>query len=193
MQIIFIIWSAFFIISNIIIFSFPIHLTYWIFRYVKWNPLLLKTKPSKAPVVTHLFLALFLFILFIPNYFKWSAKAKQSEAKFSLGQIYVAQQAYFSRTNTYASGPDAFKLINWEPAGQNRYAYYCQGAVILNRLPIGVDFTHGREWRWPVETFPASSRTGFTCMAVGNIDNDETLDVWSINDAKILLNDQSDV
>jgi len=52
-------------------------------------------------------------------------------------------------------------------------------------------FFHNRNW--PVDSKPAISKAGFTCMAVGNIDKDDTLDVWSINDAKILENVQSDL
>ena len=133
-------------------------------------------------------------MLYLPHIIYHSAYAKQSEAKTWLTAIYYAQKAYFSRTNTYAGGPDAFKLINWEPAGQNRYAYYCQGAMIPSKLPeLYARFNYGRNWHWPVKTVTATSKTGFTCMAVGNLDNDEMLDVWSINDEKVLVNDQSDV
>jgi len=95
----------------------------------------------------------------IPNFMKFQAKAKQSEAKTNLGAIYVAQIAYFSNGNTYANiiappavntcmfvgdpkvqmspaptGADAtgngcFCTMNWEPAGQNRYTYQCGTAI----------------------------------------------------------------
>ena len=131
------------------------------------------------------------FSISIPNFFRYHAKAKQSEAKTNLGAIYVAQQRYFSQTGGYASGDEVFQLIQWDSQGQNRYSYYCDDAVILNKLPLGRSFDPRQDW--PVAQAPSSSASGFTCMAVGNIDNEPTLDIWSINDAKVLTNDLDDV
>jgi hypothetical protein len=49
------------------------------------------------------------------------------------------------------------------------------------------------EGAWPIALKPQSSKTSFTCMAVGNIDNDSDLDVWSINNAKMLINEHNDI
>jgi len=152
-----------------------------------------KRKPSLAGLFILLVLDVWVIFTAIPNFFKYAAKDKRTEAKTYLAAIYIAQQSYFSDANTYASGPDAFNLLKWESPGQNRYAYYCQGAMIPNKLSMRIDYTPMPDGRWPVTTKPQSSKTGFTCMAVGNVDDDSDLDVWSINDAKILRNDQSDV
>jgi type IV pilus assembly protein PilA len=198
-----------FLVGCLVIFAFPLHLLYWIYRYVRWNPLLSASKPSKRRLIIHCLLAGALFILFIPNFFRWEVKAQQSEAKSNLGAIYIAQRAYFSRANTYAGGEKAFKLINWEPLGYNSYAYYCDVAAIPNKRPLGrvkdssgffgtTALVKGQNTpllnqNWPVEMKPKSSQIGFTCMAIGNIDADEDLDVWSINDVKMLVNVQSDI
>ena len=115
----------------------------------------------------------------------------QSEAKTNLGAIYAAQQFYYSNANTYAAGADVFQKINWKPAGMNRYAYYCNSSVIPNK--IGEFKLPLPDKNWPVKERPKSSQTGFTCMAIGNIDSDDTLDVWSINDNKNLENLLNDI
>jgi Tfp pilus assembly protein PilE len=110
------------------------------------------------------------------------------EAKSNLAAIYVAQQLYFSRYNHFAaSTPDktCFQLIDWEPAGQNRYRYYCDTSVILEKISLrGCN---------PVPPHADVSKMGFTVYAIGNIDNDDQCDVWSINDAKIMVNVENDI
>jgi len=55
----------------------------------------------------------------IPNFLKFQAKSKQSEAKASLGAIYTGQIAYFGETNSFGD----FNGINWSPSGTPRYHY----------------------------------------------------------------------
>jgi len=164
------------------------YLAYFIYGRVRVWKKGLDNKPSWIGLMFFLFIIGLITAMGIPNFLKFNAKAKNSEAKTNLGAIYVAQLSYFSNANTYAGGPHVFTLINWEPAGQNRYAYYCQGAWIPNKLPAGGARVPEPGDIWPYEIKPESSKTGFTCMAVGNIDNDDTADVWTINDAKILRN-----
>ena len=180
----------------VVVLSLPIHFMFFLIRLVKvrHNPEGKKIKASAIVIHTiTVVLILILTAISIPYFLRLNAKATQSEAKTNLGVIYRSQLEYFSRTNTYASGEKAFEILNWNPPGQNRYAYYCDTAVIANKLPIGSGGMPLPDEDWPVELKPQSSQTGFTCMAVGNIDNDWMLDVWSINDAKVLRNDQDDV
>jgi len=184
--------NDFWVFSAVLVGCVIAYLVYFILGRIKARRIGSKERPSFAGLVLLIISISIFWAIAVPNFLKYSSPAKVSEAKTNLGAIYVAQLSYFSRTNTYAGGPDTFKIINWEPAGQNRYAYSCQGAMIPNKLSLGIHYTPMPDGRWPVATKPQSSKTGFTCMAVGNIDNDETLDVWSINDGKILRNDQND-
>jgi len=177
-------------LAALIVLTFPIHLAIIAIKWIKAYRNPPQKLPTLLPAILHSLFAIMIIII-IPNFLQLSAKAKQSEAKTNLGAIYTAQIAYFSRTNTYAAGDQAFQIVKWEPWGQNRYAYYCDSAVILNLL--GRAEIPMPNKNWPVETKPASSQTGFTCMVVGNDDIDETLDVWSINDGKILRNDLNDI
>ena len=173
----------------LIVLTFPLHLAIIAIKWIKAYRNPPQKRPTLLPAILHSLFAIMIIII-IPS-MKHSAKAKQSEAKTNLGAIYQAQISYFSRTNTYASGDQAFQILEWEPLGQNRCAYYCDSAVIHNLLGRVVILMPNNNW--PVETKPASSQTGFTCMAVGNIDSDDTLDIWSINDGKILRNDLNDI
>jgi len=112
------------------------------------------------------------------------AKARQSEAKTNLGAIYVAQLAFYSNYNRYGK---TFKEINWEPAGQNLYSYFLSDEVINSKrggptwLPDGM------------ESINYNPKKEFRAMAVGNIDSDNTLDVWTIDEKKVLVNLINDI
>ena len=56
----------------------------------------------------------------IPNFLNYQCKAKQSEAKQSLGTIAKAQEAYFSEFDAYADNTDA---IGFATKGNGRYTY----------------------------------------------------------------------
>ncbi len=128
-----------------------------------------------------------LLAFIINNSMKIHGHSKQSEAKHNLGAIYTAQVAYFGEYGTYASSgiidgqhTNAFQLINWEPLGQNRYAYYCDTGAIASK-------PESNECNL-LPHLITSSREGFTACAVANIDTDDFCDVWCVNDDKILRN-----
>jgi hypothetical protein len=171
----------------------PVYLVYFIvgrYRAAKGKR---ETRPSTIRFALFLIACALAWSIAIPNYRKFPRTSSQSEAKTNLHAISMAQLSYFSLTNTYASGADAFQLMNWEPAGKTKYAYFCGSDLISNKLQWKLGYLRTPDHDWPVDLKPASSKTGFTCMAVGNVDNDEKLDVWSINDAKNLVNEQSDI
>ena len=121
----------------------------------------------------------------IPDFLKFQAKAKQSEAKTNLGAIFTTQISYFGEKSTFG---DTFVLINWEPEGQNMYTYWLGTDSIKNRKgDMAVC-----EAANPI-TAPGVSATSFTASAEGNVDNDTSCDDWSIDDAKQLKNDTNDV
>jgi len=126
----------------------------------------------------------------IPDFLKFQARAKCSESKTNLGAIFTTQVAYFGEHGTYAGSEECFKLLGWSPEGATIYNYICDSSVIrCNKKgceeiypPFATDGTGA-----------GSAKDGFTIMAVGNIDRDETLDVWIINDAKKIGNVVNDV
>ena len=55
----------------------------------------------------------------IPNFLKFQAKSKMSEAKTNLGAIYTGETSYFGEQNSYGN----FDSINWSPSGTPRYHF----------------------------------------------------------------------
>jgi type IV pilus assembly protein PilA len=132
----------------------------------------------------------------IPNFLKFQAKSKQSEAKTNLKGIYTAETGYFGEKNAYSG----FDEANWTPVGTARYHYTLTGAITGDTsLEKGAQLT-GLTANWTggsplAGTTPALSATfqNFTAGAIGNIDNDTDSDCWEITDANILINTQNDV
>jgi len=106
----------------------------------------------------------------------------QEEVKTNLQAIYVAELSYFSNANTYSPH---FNDINWYPLADHHYAYF------LPDETIQPDVTE--PYALPTGLAPAVGAYGFTAVAVGNIDCDAALDVWTINDAKVMHNLTNDV
>jgi len=108
--------------------------------------------------------------------------ALQEEAKKNLAAIYIAEVSYFSNANTYSPN---FNLIAWYPGADHRYAYFLPEEVIQTGIT--------EPYQLPAGVTVSVSQYGFTAAAVVNIDCDETLDVWTINDARIIKNLVNDV
>lgn len=109
-------------------------------------------------------------------------KTLQDEAKTNLGVIFVCELSYFGEYNTYGH---SFGLIGWKPEIKNRYAYFLGNDAIQAK--------EGGPYRMPKGVKSIVSNSAFTAVAVGNIDGDPTLDVWTINDQKELVNVVNDV
>jgi type IV pilus assembly protein PilA len=123
----------------------------------------------------------------IPNFLKFQAKSKQSEAKTNLKGVYTAETGYFGENNSYSG----FDAINWEPVGSARYHFTLTGAMTgSSSLEKGAQLT-GLTGSWT--TTPAVATDSFTAGAIGNIDNDTDADRWIINDANNLTNTFNDV
>ncbi len=122
----------------------------------------------------------------IPNFVRFQARSKQAECKTTLKSMYVAQQAYFAEKADYAD--DAADLSMFSTAGSKRYTYFGGPELIINPTsresapvdedslpPLAGDQLPGVEGECPDCTFVGA--------CAGNIDTDDTLDVWSISSA----------
>lgn len=99
----------------------------------------------------------------IPNFMRYQAKAKQSEAKINLGAIYTSEVTYHAEKDEYGKITD----LDWALAGTSakRYTFYVSD----------------------------ESATNFNAYASGNIDNDPVADVWRMDETKFLTNMTNDV
>ncbi len=68
--------------------------------------------------------------LAIPNFIKFQARARQSEAKANLKSLFTAQKAYYGDKSMYY---DELNVIGFAPEFNNRYAYFGGGNGIETR------------------------------------------------------------
>jgi type IV pilus assembly protein PilA len=146
----------------------------------------------------------------IPNFIKFQAKSKQSEAKTGLKGIFQAQKSYFAERDSYSS---AFNQIGYIPERGNRYSYHlgaanpqARGAATLatpadsngfniiqiDSFKLGGTLVTGGVGSTPVVSVePGVTSTGipgvatgsngsFVAMASGTIDNDSDNDQWAL-------------
>ena len=110
----------------------------------------------------------------IPRFMRASTKTRQSEANQILKQIYVNQRTYRQQdqTNSYylpggpasAASPDAFSTIWIEIMSGARYTFTIVGTA-----------------------------NTFTATATADIDDDPTVDTWTMDENGILTNTINDV
>jgi prepilin-type N-terminal cleavage/methylation domain-containing protein len=110
--------------------------------------------------------------LAIPRFMKATAKAKQSEAKQLLKQIYTMEHAYRQGNPTYGD--------NGLTSALNATFTFPQIGVEIQSTAL---YTYGI----------VANGTSFTATATGNIDDDATNDVWTITEAGVLNNTTNDV
>ena len=108
--------------------------------------------------------------LAIPRFMTASTRSKQSEAKQLLKQIYTMEHSYKQANDTYGDlgvtqgpGVGVFPLIGVELQQAARYQYAIAG-----------------------------NANTFTCTATANLDDDATIDTWTINEAGNLINTIND-
>ena len=119
----------------------------------------------------------------VPNFMKFQARARQSEAKANLKAIFEIVKAYWGEAGTFQCGS-----CGWE-TDKNLYNYY------LSASESNTKGSKGCPQGSPVaaQSGAAGINGGFTTTAAGNIDADATCDTWSINDNNDLENGSNDV
>jgi len=145
----------------------------------------------------------------IPNFLKFQAKSKQSEAKSNLGAIFTGEISFFGEQNAYGD----FVAVNWVPSGTPRY-HYMLGAFAVgpDRLNVGAttlagsataianaaDWTTNRNNVLQAGTTTlatsvapaidnASTPPTFSAGATGKISTSAVQDAWTINEKRLLI------
>jgi type IV pilus assembly protein PilA len=132
----------------------------------------------------------------IPNFIRFQARSKQSEAKASLKALFGAEKAYFQEHDRYST---LVVEAGFSPERNNRYAYILDpsrledsrsgtiSSTATTATAISADVFKGYSDP-PVQALTCGGTLGlsngtqtFTGEAVGNIDTDATNDVWSIS------------
>lgn len=105
--------------------------------------------------------------LAIPRFMAASSKSKTSEAKQILKQIYVMQQAYRQEYDAYWGNG-----VTASAANGNNFAR------------IGVQVGASARYSYAM----TSAANTFSCTATANIDDDATVDTWTIDQTGTLAN-----
>ena len=135
----------------------------------------------------------------IPNFIKFQARSKQSEAKANLKAIFTAQKAFFQEKDRFSTLTGE---VGFEPERNNRYAYFLTSTGTIEPRTtqnlvqattftgVAVDtFKYGSAMDRSYSATACSSAAGlqgtpatrFDAIALGNIDADVTVDQWSIS------------
>jgi type IV pilus assembly protein PilA len=145
----------------------------------------------------------------IPNFMRFQAKSRQAEAKSNLGAIYTAIEAFRVEYGTYTTD---LSVMGWLPSGSPRYNYGFQvdnfdpaGLLVPRGAGVSAGYNSTDLLPGAVLTYmtkydgsqlqasdlPATAAvdvSNFTVGAVGNLDNDDTTDQWTLSLARQLTN-----
>ena len=125
----------------------------------------------------------------IPNFLRFQAKSKQSEAKTNLGGIFTAQTSWFAENNVFAD----LDQISWAPVGSSVRYKYTMGTAAFD-LGLASVVIVPADWAGADPGIVnAAPLFGFTAGAQGNIDTDARNDAWTMNEARTLVNRTDDV
>ena len=117
--------------------------------------------------------------LAIPRVMQATTKSKQSEAKQLLKQMYTMQHAFRQASGFY--GDNGLSVAADVPTGT-------RGGVFL--VPeSGVEIMEGNRYAYAVTAVVDA----FTITATADLDDDPTVDTWTIDEAGLLLNTIDDV
>ncbi len=151
----------------------------------------------------------------IPNFLKYQAKSKTSEAKVNLKAIFTSEQSYYAEKNIY----DTLTLVNYVPAGGwQAVKYYDFSDIVAGTGVYGAGLTSpevgavlnpyalpSNGWGGPDAGVTSNGPCGiiapaagvpasFVVRAWGTITSGAGKDdCWSINDQNNLVNEQNGV
>jgi type IV pilus assembly protein PilA len=130
----------------------------------------------------------------IPNFIKFQARSKQSEAKANLKAMFTAEKAFLQEKDRFSSYVGE---VGFAPERNNRYAYFAAATAAFDDRTGTTSTTSTQATAIEVDLFKGyaaqaltavacggtlgTSGTTFVGQAVGNVDTDATTDIWSIS------------
>ncbi|MBN9686213.1 MULTISPECIES: pilin [unclassified Corallococcus] len=124
------------------------------------------------------------FALAIPNFIKFQARTKQAECKMNLKAVFTAARVSLVDDEPLVS----LDAMGIEAGPRNRYAYVLRMPEEI--IPVGSAFPALAPEAIEAALAQAGVKPGVegtcpdcivTAACVGNVDDDDTLDVWSIS------------
>lgn len=123
----------------------------------------------------------------IPNFMRFQAKSRQSEAKTNLGAIGTTAEAFRAENDSYVA---TVAQLGWAPQGSSRYGYSYNALLVAAASVVDTGLnTCGAGASAAAVAAPAT----FIAVAQGNIDTDDFCDEWRYNQLRVLNNQANDV
>ncbi len=125
----------------------------------------------------------------IPNFMRFQARARQSEAKANLKAVFTATKASLAEKNSNCG------FCSWaqEKGGIYKYHAMASSGVISSGEMTGATGGDPTDCLIVRPVGQNAFSESFTVNAIGNIDNDTTYDCWDISDSNDLTNSTNDV
>jgi type IV pilus assembly protein PilA len=116
----------------------------------------------------------------VPNFVKFTARARQSEVKSNLKGFSTAAKSYFAEQATFVCGDCGF-----QPEQGNRYSYDWGNNAKFARTANTTDTC--------APTAATQAQNAFSATGAANIDSDATCDQWNINQNNVMSNPTNDI
>ncbi len=123
----------------------------------------------------------------IPNFMRYQARARQSEARINLGGIGTNAEAWQAEASTYVA---TAAQLAWAPIGTLRYGYSYHALLIAEPVAL---LAGGCANTKTAVALPVATATTFTATATGEVDTDATCDIWTYTQLRVLANPTNDV
>ncbi len=137
----------------------------------------------------------FLATISIPQYFRYQAKAKQTEVAMNLASLHTAEQAYFAEHGEYTNILWGDGGLGWKPEGYKgggkgenfnyTYGFNTPGAQ------EGVNYFTGKLGTAAAELGTSNAdKNSFIIKAAGDIAGKGKVDVWKIDESRRIEHEQ---
>jgi type IV pilus assembly protein PilA len=119
----------------------------------------------------------FLAMIAVPNFSRFLAKAKRTEAYMNLSSVYAAQKAYWAEHGKYSDVLFGEGGIGWKPEGQFNYTYGFAGGS------EGVNYFTGKlGTSSSALSIAKADANSFIVAAAADIDGDGKLDIVAVDE-----------
>jgi type IV pilus assembly protein PilA len=169
---------------------------------IRRDPGLKGTGLAIGGMVSGVAITTILVAIAVPNFLRFQARSKQTECKANLKGFFVAEKSYFGEKERFS---EDLAEIGWVPERGNRYAYFVTTkGEIADPTDMKSRAGHAGRIAPDTERFPdvptklllatqptvTGGRLGLTgtcpqcsiaAACVGQLDSDDTFDVWSIS------------
>lgn len=128
----------------------------------------------------------------VPNFMKFQERAKQSSVKSNLKMIHIAQSAFHAERGRYCRTFEECGVLLQDGEG---YVYFLAPKEVMGTGAADAALSPAKALAAlkKAGVTPKVTKKGFVAAAVANLDADDELDIWTIDESGELLNLASDL